>query len=419
MAREHILSRVALHRLEEALADSPVVLVHGARQCGKSTLARVIADAHDYAYLTFDDETTRAAAESDPIGFIAAAPPRLVLDEVQRVPSLFVTLKAAVDRERRPGRFLLTGSANVLLLPALADSLAGRMEVVRLHPLSQREVAKTTARPGLLERLFAGTLATASSRHRGERLGSALGARIVAGGFPPALERKDERRRAAWYASYGDAVLQRDVRELAKVRSLDVMPKLLATAATQTARLFNVAELAAPFQLSRPTIAEYMTLLGRLFLVDLLPPWHDNRLSRLVKTPKLHMADTGLAAALLGVDEDSLAADRPLLGQLAESFVMQELAREASGSPHPFSFFHYRDKDQVEVDVVITRGAREVAGVEVKASATVVASDFRGLRRLAEITGARFRGGVVLHDGEQTLPFGDKLFAVPFRALWE
>jgi predicted AAA+ superfamily ATPase len=209
------------------------------------------------------------------------------------------------------------------------------------------------------------------------------------------------------------------VRDLARIGALDAIPRLLALAASQTARLLNVTELAGPFQLSRPTIRDYITLLTRVFLLEELPPWHSNRLSRLVKTPKLHMADTGLACALLGAGADALEADRALLGQLLETFALQEIRRLASWHKDRLSLFHFRDRDGIEVDFVLERGARAVAGVEVKAAATVTAADFRGLCKLREAAGARFAGGVVLYDGDMSVGFGDSLYAVPVRALWE
>ena len=405
--------RGAEPRLVEALADSPVVLLHGPRQSGKTTLARVVGDRLGYSYFSFDDPVARGGAEADPAGFVADLPEHTVLDEVQRVPTLFAALKTAVDRRRVPGRFILTGSANVLLVPRISDSLAGRMEILRLHPLAQCELERRS--PAFLEALFG----RAFEVRQTERLGGQLAERIAAGGYPAALARPSPRRRAAWYRDYLEALVQRDVRDLARIGSLDALPRLLALAASQTARLLNVTDLASPFQLSRPTIRDYVTLLERVFLVDTLPPWHGNRLSRLVKTPKLHVGDTGLACALLGMDGPALRADRPLLGQLLETFVLQELRRQASWHDDPLAFFHYRDKDGAEVDVVIERGARELAGVEVKASATVTKADFRGLRKLREAAGSRFAGGVVLYDGETRAGFGDRLQAVPLRALWE
>lgn len=413
MTNDSFLGRLTEVVLEEALTDTPVVLVHGPRQCGKTTLARAVGDRKGYAYFTFDDGVTLESARSDPVRFIGDLPERAVLDEVQRLPELFVTLKSAVDRRRAPGRFLLTGSSNVLLLPTLSDSLAGRMGVLRLHPLAQSEIAETES--NFLDSLFHGRFEV--QRH--ERLGEDLAERIVTGGYPAALQRKTPHRRAAWYRDYVDTLVQRDVRELGRIRSLDALPRLLQFAAAQTARLTNVSDLASPFQLSRKTIGDYLTLLERVFVVDQLAPWHSNRLSRLIKTQKLHLGDTGVACALLGLDATALYRDRDMLGQLTETFVFQELRRLASGRGEDIRFCHYRDKDKVEVDIVLERGAREVVGVEVKAGATVRSADFRGLRKLQKSVGKRFACGVVLYDGESTTTFSDGMYAVSIRELWE
>ena len=254
---------------------------------------------------------------------------------------------------------------------------------------------------------------------RFERLGPELAEKIVAGGYPAALARTTPRRRSAWYRDYIETLVQRDVRDLARISSLGSLPRLLQLAAGQTAQLVNVAEVASGFQLSRPTIRDYVALLERIFLLEHLPPWHSNRLSRLIKTSKLHLTDTGLAAALLGVNAASLARDRALLGQLLETFVFQELRRQASWCEKAITFYHFRHKDGAEVDIVLDHGAGEVAGIEVKAAATVTATDFRGLRKLREAAGDRFLTGVVLYDGESVAGFGDKLYAVPIHALWE
>ena len=420
MAESPHYRRLVRPFLEEALADTPVVLVHGPRQCGKTTLARDVGDAAGYAYRTFDDDTLRAAAEADPVGFVADLPDRAVLDEVQRVPGLFTSLKAAVDRDRTPGRFLLTGSANVLLVPHLSDSLAGRMEILRLHPLSQHELAGLAGEtPTFVERLFQAQIGLATELREESRPGHALAEMVVAGGYPAALERAAPRRRAAWYRAYVDTIVQRDVRDLAAIRNLDALPRLLAVVASQTARLLNVADLSGPFQMTRPTVRDYVTLLQRVFLLDELPPWHSNRLSRLVKTAKLHAGDTGVACALLDVGADDLWADRELYGQMLETFVYGELQRQASGLGRPVRFHHLRDRKGVEVDLVLERSGRQLVGVEVKAAATVRGKDFHGLHKLQDAVGERLVAGVVLYDGQVTLPFGDGLWAVPIRRLWE
>lgn len=434
MADQAFYPRYVGQRLSEALEDSPVVLIQGPRQCGKTTLAQMVcaprhltgngdrparprrfptAKNRDYTYVSFDDNVARAGAEADPMGFVADLPEWVILDEVQRVPALFTALKMEVDRRRVPGRFVLTGSTNVLRVPTIQDSLAGRLEVVRLHPLAQSEIAAQSS--GFLDALFG----KGFKIQRTERSGKQVCDRIVAGGYPAALARPPGRRRADWYRNYLDAQTQRDVRDLARISTLEALPRLLALAAAQTAQLLNVSDLAAPFQLSRPTIQDYVALLERVFLLERLPPWHSNRLSRLVKTPKLHIGDTGLACALLGVDATALAADRTLLGQLLETFVFQELRRQASWHEDTFTFFHYRDRDKMEVDVVIERGIQVVAGIEVKAGATVTQADLRGLRKLKAASGRRFAGGAVVYDGETCVSYGDKLYAVPLRLLWD
>ena len=404
--------RFVLPRLIEALSDTPVVLIHGPRQCGKTTLAMQHGEDNGYSYISFDDDVQRASAQADPIGFVADLPNKTILDEVQRIPEIFTSIKAAVDADRQPGRFMLTGSANVLLVPRLADSLAGRMEILRLHPLSQAEVSGKE--PDFLHVLFAANFKADNYI----RMAIVLAEKIVVGGYPVALARSTPRRQANWYRDYIDTQLQRDVQDLARISALDVLPRLMALAAGQTARLLNVADLASPFQLSRPTIRDYVTLLERIFLLEELPPWHSNRISRLIKSPKLHLGDTGLACALLGIDAAALWKNRELLGQLLETFVYQELRRLASWQEERIRFYHFRNKDGVEVDIVMERG-QQIAGIEVKAAATVTQADFKGLRKLQEATNPNFAAGVVLYDGDVLTRFGENLFAVPMSALWK
>jgi uncharacterized protein len=399
-------------RLREALADTPAVLIHGPRQSGKTTLARIVGEPRGYRYVSFDDEAALAAARADPIGFVSRLPTKSILDEVQRVPEIFTSLKAVIDRRRTPGRFVLTGSANVLLVPDLSDSLAGRMGLLRLHPLAQCEIEDR--RPGFIDDLLHARFPTKLS----EPLGGALARRVVDGGYPAALARKTSVRRRAWYRDYIDTQIQRDIRDLSRLRSFDTLPRLLRAIAANTARLVNVADLAAPFELTRQTIHDHVTLLERVFLIERLAPWHINEMSRLVKRPKLHVGDTGVACSLLGLDAARLDADRPMLGAMLETFVLQELRRQASARPDPIEFFHFRDRDDFEVDIVLASG-RSVCGIEVKAAATVHAADLRGLRKLRSAAGSDFAAGVVLYDGSATITFGDALFAVPIRRLWE
>ena len=410
MARTALYRRLVQPALVAALADTPAVLIHGPRQCGKTTLAMQVGQRRRYRYYTFDDAATLAAARADVTGFVARLERRAILDEVQRVPELFAALKPVIDANRTSVRFILTGSSNVLLVPQLSDSLAGRIEILRLHPLSQVELER--ARATFLHTLFSEAQVFP---HNG-RLGKKLAERIVRGGYPT-VQKRTARRREAWYANYIETLIQRDVREISHVSNLDALPKLLTLAAGQTARLANLSELASAFELSRPTIRTYLTLIERLFLIEYLPPWFSNRAKRLIKTPKLHFGDTGLACNLLRCSAAEIEDQRELLGQLLETFVFGEIEKQASAHPERVTLHHLRDKDGYEVDIVLQSGTR-YAGIEIKAASSVGESDFRGLKRLRELLGARFHGGIVLYDGEHLLPFGDRMLAVPVSALW-
>lgn len=427
MSGLELYPRYLLPAVQEALTDSPVALIHGPRQCGKTTLARQVGGKEGYGYFSFDDDVQRAAALADPKGYVTDLPPRAILDEVQRVPTLFTSLKLVIDADRVPGRFILTGSTNVLLLPRLGDSLAGRMSIMRLHPLTQVEMSGQKAdflptlfqgsfRPGTTGRQ--GHLNLDKDRLRGGGLGRELAERITAGGYPPALARSAPSRRVDWYRDYAAILLQRDIAELARIIRLDDLPRLLQSLAGRTAQLLNISSLAASFQVSRPTIRAYLALLSQVFQLEELRAWHSNRHKRLVKTPKLHVGDTGLACALLGLNADRLWADRALFGQLLETFVYQELRRQAGWYEEEASFSHFRDKDKVEVDLVLEAAGR-LAGIEVKASATVAGDDFKGLRRLQAAAGKRFAAGIVLYDGDLAASFGDGMAAVPISRLWE
>lgn len=404
--------RHAEARLREAMEYSPVTLVEGPRQCGKTTLAQAVCQPAGYDYRTFDDEVDRRTVEADPTGFVNGLPERVILDEVQRVPRLFSAIKLAVDRNRQAGRFVLTGSVKVLQTK-ITDSLAGRMAIIQLRPLAQTEIGGVS--PGFLDALFSADFKT----RQGEPAGAPLLSRIVEGGYPPvALQRVDERQRREWYSDYIKTLMLRDAPNLAAIRSPEILSHLLALAAAQTAQLVNVNNLASSFKLSRNTIEDYLALLEKMFLLERTPAWHNKLLKRLVKTPKLHLGDTGLACALMKLNSPALAHDGPLLGHVLETFVFQELRRQASGNQQPHDFFHFREKDGTEVDIVIQRGATALAGVEVKTAATVSDADLRGLRKLKEATGKRFAAGALLYNGERCLSFDAGIYAVPLSTLW-
>ena len=405
--------RIITQPLAESLSDSPVVLVNGARQTGKTTLVQAVTE--ERTYLTFDDAGVLAAAKDDPVGFLAGLAGPVTLDEVQHVPELFPAIKAAVDRNRTPGRFLLTGSANVLLLPRLSESLAGRMEVLTLWPLAQAEIE---GRPDgdLIARLFAEEF---SFGPLPEVTRPDLIRRLMAGGYPEPLTRPREARRRAWFGSYLTTILQRDIRDMANIEGLTALPRLLSLLAARTGTLMNLADISRTAGLAYTTLTRYVTLLEAAFLVQTLPSWSTNLGSRMVKSPKLLLSDTGLAASLLGLTAERLAADGTLLGALLETFVAAELRKRAGGSSPGIQFSHYRTKAGQEVDVLLEAGAGHLVGVEVKAFATVTSGDFKGLRSLAEVTGDKFVRGLVLYAGSQVIPFGERLHAAPISLLWQ
>jgi predicted AAA+ superfamily ATPase len=403
--------RFVERRVREARADTRVVLNSGPRPSGKTTLAQKLASA-DMPFLTLDDQSSLEAASSDPVGFIRGLE-RAVIDEVQRAPQLLLAIKRSVDTDRRAGRFLLTGSANLSTLPQVADSLAGRIEIAELLPLSQAELRK---KPGdFLERVLGGKTPSLGDVIVGQELTE----RVLTGGYPEVLQRASWGRRQKWFLDYVRAVIERDARDISRVEYIRQMPRLLRILAAHSAQLINSSSIGAPLGIGHVTAQKYTDVLANLFLLRLLQPWHTNELKRLIKTPKLHFLDSGLLAALRNLSPARLAADRMLFGPLLETFVLAELSKLASWSDERVEFWHFRDRYGNEVDIVIEDSRGHLVGIEVKAAATVTQADFSGLRKLAEASGKRFTMGVVLYDHDTIVPFGERLHAVPISSLWK
>ncbi|WP_036772318.1 ATP-binding protein [Polaromonas glacialis] len=406
------ITRRVQGKIATALQDTRVVLLVGPRQAGKTTLARLYA-TRDRPYLTLDDPATLAAARSDPTGFVRGLK-QAVIDEVQRAPELLLAIKESVDKDQTPGRFLLTGSTNLMAMPLVADSLAGRLEVITLLPFAQAELAGT---PGdLLDRLFDGAgLPAVSSPLVGDDLMDC----VLKGGYPEALRRTSVNRRQAWLQDYVALILDRDVRDIANIDQLDRMPRLLDVLAAHAGQLVNHSSYGAALGLTTPTAQKYVGILERLFLTRQVPPWSSNAVSRLTKTPKLHFLDTGLLAALQGVTAAQLQKDRTAYGPLLENFVVSEVLKLTTWSGMRLRISHFRTKEQDEVDLVLEDRRGRVIGIEVKASATVRAQDLRGLRKLQEAVGDKFVQGLVLHDHDRITPFDEKLHAAPVPLLWQ
>ena len=397
-------------RLAEALLDTPVVLLAGPRQAGKTTLVRQIA-AKGLRYLTLDEELTLLSAREDPVGMIRSLD-RAVIDEIQRAPQLLLAIKKSVDEDRRPGRFLLTGSANLMALPLVADSLAGRMETLSLLPLSQTEIEGHSA--NWIDQAFAGQLLKTDSL----ALGDALTDRVLRGGYPEAVSRVSAKRRVTWARQYTDALIQRDVRDVAGIDKLEQLPRFLQALAQTAGQMCNYSQLAGQVGLDGKTAARYAGVFETMYLLKRVDVWARNRLSRIVKTPKLQFIDAGLLAVLVNLSFEEVRKDRTRFGHVLETFVFGELLKHATSAEGDYQLLYYRDADKVEVDIVIENAAGQLVGVEVKASATVKASDLRGLRKLAALAGDQFKMGVLLYDGAETLPLGDGIWAAPLSSLW-
>lgn len=403
--------RLIQARLKEALADTPVVLLAGPRQSGKTTLVRQLAAEPEVRYLTLDDELTLLSARQDPTGMIRSLD-RAVIDEIQRAPQLLLAIKKSVDEDRRPGRFLLTGSANLMLLPTVADSLAGRMETLSLLPLSQSELRGSNT--NWIDAAFAGQLLKVTAPVVADALVDA----VLQGGYPEVISRTTPRRRTAWVRQYINAIIARDVLDVAGIDKLDQLPRFLRCLALVSGQMCNYTQLGAQVGLDSKTAARYVGVFEQMYLLKRVDVWARNRLNRVVKTPKLQFIDSGLLATLIDLNAAEAQQNRSRFGHVLETFVHSELLKHTTTAEGEYRLLYYRDVDKFEVDVVIENALGQLVGIEVKATASVNQSDLRGLKKLASVAGPQFKMGVLLYDGTETLPLGDGLWAAPLSTLW-
>ncbi len=403
--------RYARRRIEDARGRSRVTLVTGPRQAGKSTLVQEIA-GHDMPYLTMDNENIRAEAIADPVKFMKGVD-RAIVNEVQRAPDLLLEIKRLVDMDTRWGRFLLTGSANLLTLPRVADSLAGRMSLVLLLPLSQVEIRG--GQGTFLESVFQGEAPEASDPVTGADLVDL----VLAGGYPEALKLGQWGAQREWHLDYLDTVIRREVPDSMRVDQIGQLSKLTRVLAEYSGQLVNCSRIGSALEMNHVTTRRYKNILESVYLLKTLRPWYSNRLKRLTKTPKLHFLDAGLLSAILGVGPAVVARDRSTFGPILETFVLSELMKMASWSGERHRFYHLRDKEKREVDVVIEDSRRRVVGIEVKAASRVGVNEYGGMRRLKEACGDRFVQGIVLYDGDRVEIMREGMTAVPISSLWQ
>lgn len=397
-------------RLAEAMADTPAVLLAGPRQTGKTTLARQVSAA-GLRYLTLDDQLTLMSAREDPVGMIRSLD-CAVIDEIQRAPQLLLAIKKSIDEDRRPGRFLLTGSANLMALPTVADSLAGRMETLLLLPLSQSEIEGRAV--NWLDSVFAGQIPTPAALANRNNLIE----RVLHGGYPEAMTRTTARRRMAWCRQYIDAIIQRDVRDVSGIEKLDQLPRFLRALAQTAGQMCNYSQLGGQVGLDSKTAAKYISIFEQMYLLKRVEVWARNRFNRVVKSPKLQFIDSGLLSTLLELTSEEVRQNRVRFGNVLETFVFGELLKNTTTADGDYHLMYYRDTEKVEVDVVIENALGQLVGVEIKAAATVQESDLRGLKKLSGLAGDQFKMGVLLYDGDETLPMGNNIWAAPLSTLW-
>lgn len=398
----------------DALSHARVVCLLGARQSGKTTLVRAIAEEeHPSRYVSLDDPGALDLARADPMGFIAGGE-RLAIDEVQRAPELLLAVKRVVDADDARGRFLLTGSANIMTHPRVADALPGRVRYLTLWPLSQRELRGP--RDSFLESAFAGRPPEAKSPPEG-RAGYADA--VARGGFPEALELSTAER-SRFFVDYASSILGREIDELASVRDTEASARVLQLLAARSGALTNLSAIGRELGIDYKTVGNHLQALEQLFLIRRLPAWHPNLGHRVIRSAKLHLADSGMLASLIGIDADRLERDGGIAGSAFETFVVGELIRQASVSELDplLTFHHFRDRRGNEVDLVIEHANGDVVAIEIKASATPRLRDISGLQLLRDVLGERFRLGLLLHLGPDTVPMGDRISAVPLAGLW-
>lgn len=412
------IPRRVLSLAVDAAAAFRVVVLNGPRQAGKSTLLRQMQATLGGTVLSLDDERLLAAAAADPAGFVLSDSPVLLIDEVQRGgDALIRAIKSRVDDPTNTTRFVLAGSTNFLTVPTLSESLAGRAVLLEVWPFSQGELDRAESTP--LESWLADPTQI-PMRHPTSRVSrEEVFRRICAGGFPEASRLPEGRLRTAWFRSYVQTVTQRDITEISNIRAADELPRLLRYLAAKTSQELVKSQLAARTGMQRGTVTNYLPLLETVFLHRELPAWSRNPLGKVTKHPKVHLVDTGLAATLMGVQAAALTQPiAPARGQLVETFVYNEIVRQASWSEAEFSLSHWRDRAGAEVDLVVETAAGDVLAIETKAALDVSQPDFRSLARLRDKLGTQFLHGVVLYLGHETLSFGPRLTALPLASLW-
>jgi len=398
-------------KLYKAIQRSPVVLVIGPRQSGKTTLIKELSDYH---FVTLDDIRFLQAAQNDPMGFIAQLPKPVIIDEIQRAPDLFLAIKHDVDQHRTPGRYILSGSANPLLIPKIGDSLAGRVEILTLYPFSQGELS------GVVdsfvdfiwsnENLMNVSYENITLHH--------LYQRIVTGGYP-SVQNISSENQEQWFHDYIATILQKDMIDLAVIEHIKDMPRLLSLCAARAGSLVNVSELGRQARISTTTLQRYILMLETLFIIIMQQAWNSNLTKRVIKSPKSYLVDTGLLCWLRMTTVEKLENDEAHdKGHIVENFVVNELMKQLTWCSSRVNLYHFRAASNQEVDIVLERIDGKIIGIEVKSNEHVSAREITGLQYLKESAPDAWHRGIVLYGGNVAIPLTKDIIALPISALW-
>lgn len=402
-------------KLHLALKHRPVVYIQGGRQTGKSTLARTLINKNYKAdYIPLDDLAVLAIVKNDPKGFLNNYPGNLIIDEVQMAPDLLIAIKHLVDNDRRPGKFVLTGSSNLFTLPKISESLAGRVDIYRLLPLSQSEIEGNKFH--LVDELFKGrTKSLFEIKGKGKKQ---IITRIIRGGFPEIVTNRNVSLTARWFNSYVTTLLQRDVRDIASIDNLEVFPQILGILASRSGGLTNFADISRETSVPQTTLKRYISILRMAFIIEMVPSWSNKMEQRFVKSPKIFFNDTGLLSYLSGFTEKRLETDSKALGMAMENFVFAELVKLHSYSDNFFTIYHYRTHLDEEIDFILERNDGRSIAIEVKSSETIKPDMAKNIKVFQGKYPEKFLSGIVFYTGKQVLPIGEKIFALPIDALW-
>lgn len=409
-----IYQRWQRQAIEKYIKNRRVLLLNGARQCGKTTLAKQLA-AKNTIYRTLDDLAVRELAENDPHGFVQHPEnSMLMIDEIQRAPQLLSAIKLVVDEDTRPGQYLLTGSANIQSLPSVQESLAGRITKIRLRPLTQGEIVG--AQPTFIERAFLGATETTFSSVVDRRTLLYLALR---GGFPEAVK-LPANDREQWQHDYINALLERDLRDIAKITQQHDMQELVHTLAAWSGKFMDISAIGAGLSIRRPTVESYINALEALYIVERVYPWTHTDYERVGKQSKIYMTDSGTMSAILRYRLDHIELDADRSGKLVETFIFNELAALIDASNGRYRLFHYRDREKREIDFLIERDDQALLGIEIKAGSAIGKADFKHLKWFRDnIARNRPFIGIVLYSGREAGSMGKQLYAMPMGALWQ